>query len=765
MLNIKNIKKSYKTGDFVQHALKGVSINFRKNELAAILGQSGSGKTTLLNIIGGLDRYDGGDLLINNASTKKFKGKDWDAYRNNCVGFVFQSYNLITHISILSNVEMSMTLSNVSKSERVKRAKKALEDVGLKDHVHKKPNQLSGGQMQRVAIARALVNDPEIILADEPTGALDTATSEQIMEIIKEIAKTKLVIMVTHNKEIADEYANRVIELKDGEILSDSNPYETKADDSKLVIKKTKMSYFSALGLSFNNILTKKGRTLLTALASSIGIIGIALILSLSNGFDIQIDEFEKNTLSGMPIMISEQAMEMDQSVMFEHQLEKEEDGQFPTDSLISPEPSYEELIVHYNKFTDEYLELIDNLDPEKVSGVGYTRVANMNLFTEVDGKATLVEDKEYFTSLPSSLGDNENEVLEENFDIIAGTLPTNSHEVVVSVDSYNYLTDKVLEMLGLPADAEINADDLIGKELRIITNDNYYTDLGSVFIPKLDITEEYNSDEAIVLTVTGVVRGKEGNIIYEQSMGILYSDELVQEIVDINKDSEVVTAQLNSNYNVFTGEIFKDDETGEEAKNNMLAYLGYNTYPVMIQIYPKDFESKDYILEQLDSYNDDKEETKHIIYTDMAEMITSLSGSIMDAITIVLVAFSAISLVVSSIMIGIITYISVLERTKEIGILRSLGARKKDITRVFNSETFIIGLFSGLLGIGIALLLTIPANAIIYSLTDLKNVAVLNPIHAIVLILISLVLTILGGLIPAKMASRKDPVNALRSE
>ncbi len=765
MLKLTKIRKSYKTGDFTQHALKGVDVEFRKNEFVAILGPSGSGKTTLLNIIGGLDRYDEGDLIISGKSTKKFKDADWDSYRNNCIGFVFQSYNLISHISILANVEMGMTLSGISKTSRRKKAFEVLTKVGLKEHVHKKPNQLSGGQMQRVAIARALANDPTIILADEPTGALDSTTSVQIMELIKEIAKDKLVIMVTHNPEIAKEYSNRIVEFKDGEKISDSNPYNEKEKKEVLRIKKSKMSYLTALSLSFMNVMTKKGRTFLTALASSIGIIGIALILSLSNGFDLQIQEFEKNTLSSLPIMVSQQSMEIDPATMQDFQDEKESNGEFPTDNMINPMVSYEEQLIHTNVFTDEYLNMIENLDTSKVSGIGYTRIANLNLFANVNGEVTLIENKMYFTSLPTSLGENKNEVIEKNYDLLTGELPTNKNEIVIAVDSYNYLSEDILELFGLPIDSKVNIQDLIGKEIKIISNDNYYQNLNGVFIPKMDLTTEYNSEEAITLTVTGVVRGKEGNVIYEQSMGVLYTDELTQSVVELNKDSEIVKAQLTSDYNIFTGERFKADETGVEAKDNMLAYLGYNTYPVMIQIFPKDFDSKEYILNELDSYNDKFDEGNQIIYTDMAEMITSLSGSIMDAITIVLIAFSAISLIVSSIMIGIITYISVLERTKEIGVLRSLGARKKDITRVFNSETFIIGLFSGLLGVTIAVLLTIPANIIIYELTDLSNVAVLNPLHALLLIIISLVLTVLGGFIPAKMASKKDPVIALRTE
>ncbi len=762
MLEIKDIKKSYRTGDFIQHALKGVTVKFRKNEFVAILGASGSGKTTLLNILGGLDRYGSGDLLINNLSTKKFKDKDWDAYRNNCVGFIFQSYNLISHISLLQNIEMSMTLSNVKKSTRKKKALEVLDKVGLKDHAHKKPNQLSGGQMQRVAIARALVNDPDIILADEPTGALDTKTSEQIMNLIKEIAKDKLVIMVTHNREIAKEYASRIIELKDGEVVKDSKPFDKSDKDAKITIKKTKMNYLTALALSFNNILTKKGRTFITSLASSIGIIGIALILALSNGFDIQIKDFERNSLANMPIVISTEATDMSPEAMMELQAEQEKMEEFTSENIIIPKEDTYESITHKNIFTDEYMEYISNLDNDQVDGIQYTRTLSLNLVNKIDNEVKVFTDKSYFSSLPSKL-DGSNTHVEDNFELLAGNLPTNNHELLLVLDLNNTIPEKLLELMGIETTENLKFEDLIGQEFKIILNDNYYQKVGSIYTPKQDLTSEYNNDENITLTISGIIRSNEGNILYENFSGIVYNEGLAEEIISDSKNSEVVKAQQNADYNVLYGEPF--EEEGYFTKDIALANLGDDTYPYAIQIFPKDFESKDYILEELDKYNEGLDEEDMIVYTDMGAMISSLSSSIMDAITIVLIAFSAISLIVSSIMIGIITYISVLERTKEIGILRSLGARKKDITRVFNAETSLIGLFSGLLGIFIAWLLTFPANILIENATELPDVAVLNPIHCLILIAVSLTLTVLGGLIPAKMASKKDPVIALRTE
>ncbi len=768
MLEIKNINKNYQTGEFIQKALNNVSIKFREHEFVAILGPSGSGKTTLLNILGGLDQYDHGDLLVNGLSTKKFKSKDWDAYRNNCIGFIFQSYNLISHISIQSNVELTMTLSNYTKKKRKSKAQEALKRVGLIDHAHKKPNQLSGGQMQRVAIARALVNDPNIILADEPTGALDSKTSIQIMEMIKDIAKDKLVIMVTHNRELAEKYASRIIELKDGEIVSDSNPYNTEEKNKKISIKKTKMSFLTAISLSFNNILTKKGRTILTALASSIGIIGIALILSLSNGFDIQIKKFESDSLSSLPIVISEESMTLDEENAESMMGIEKDKEKYPSDEVIYPkDPIYEQLTVK-NVITKEYIDFIENLDSSKINGISYTRITNMNLITKKDDIYSPVSMQELsYSVLPKKLGDNQkNGIIEEDFDLLAGSLPETYTDLILMVDMYNNLPSSVITALGLDKNQEkLTFDDLIGKEIKLVNNDEYYINTGNYFLPSQNYEEMYNASDTKALRIVGIIRAKEGNKIYQNSSALLYSDDLIKYVIEQNQNSQIVKAQKNADYNIMTGEKFSDDEKGTELKEQILAYLGADSVPMAIQIYPTDFESKEYIVNALDEYNSNKNEEEKILYTDMSELMTELSSSIMDGITIVLIAFSSISLVVSSIMIGIITYISVLERTKEIGILRSLGARKKDITRVFNAETTIIGLFSGLLGIGITSLLIIPVNIILYNLTELKNVAILNSLHAVILIVTSLILTLIGGFIPAIIASKKNPVEALRTE
>ncbi len=773
MLSLKNIKKSYTTGEFTQHALKGISIDFRKNEFVAILGASGSGKTTLLNIIGGLDRYDKGDLIINDKSTKKFKDQDWDAYRNNCIGFIFQSYNLINHINVLDNVELSMTLSGVSAKERRDRAMQALAKVGLKDHAHKKPNQLSGGQMQRVAIARALVNDPDIILADEPTGALDSQTSIQIMDLIKEIAKDKLVIMVTHNPNLANQYASRVVELKDGELKSDSNPITEEEDNNTIFsIKKTAMNFWTALKLSFNNIKTKKGRTFLTAFASSIGIIGIALILSLSNGFQIQIDQFESETLSNMPIMISEQAMEMDEEMMLEmsNQLEGSSLKEYPEEETIYRQESMVDQVFHTNNLSSEYIDYIEKVNPDDVAGIGYTRMIGLNIITKAEDKYKLVDTMmTNFTSLPKKLKEDASGVIEDNYDILYGRVPTKKEELLLVVDSKNRVSSTILDALGFSTSEEISFDQILDKEFKLILNDDYYQSLGKYFMPNLDYEALYNKETALTLKFVGIARGKEDKKILTNNSSAYYTEDLIDYVVSQNKESKIVLEQQKSDYNVLTGQAFPEGNDNllstDMTKDALLTYLGRDSVPMMISLYPKNFEAKDHIVSYLDDYNEGKEEQNQILYTDMAEMISTLSGNIMDAITIVLIAFSAISLVVSCIMIAIITYISVLERTKEIGVLRALGARKKDIKRVFNAETFIIGVASGLLGIGIAWLLTIPANNIIEGLTDLPNVARLNPVHALLLVAISVFLTVLSGSIPSHIASKKDPVEALRTE
>ncbi len=764
MLKLNNIKKDYKTGNFIQNALKGVSLSFRENEFVAILGPSGSGKTTLLNIIGGLDRYTTGDLIIDGKSTKKFKDKDWDAYRNHAIGFVFQSYNLISHISVLENVEMGMTLSGVSGSERKKKALELLDKVGLKEHAHKKPNQLSGGQMQRVAIARALANDPKIILADEPTGALDSKTSVQIMELIKEISKDKLVIMVTHNKELAENYAERIIEMKDGEILNDSNPYDSKDKSGNLKITKTAMSFLTALKLSFGNIRTKKGRTILTAFASSIGIIGIALILSLSNGFNIEVENFEADSLSQSPIMITNQTMQMDEKILNEirgeNTLEK-----YSNDKKVFAQNDITDKIVHTNKITSDYVSYIENMDMSNVASISYVRGTNIILASKNGNNYSLVKDDSLtfnmsgnsFTMLPESPNDDEG-IISKNYDVLAGNI-NDEAGLILFVNSRNQISASLLESLGFEASA--NFDDILNKEIKVIFNDDYYVKMGNSFVPQSDISKLYNSEDSISVKIMAIVRGKEDKELITSSSGIYYTKALADKVIKENENSKIVKAQKDASYNILTHQAFNDTVS----KEAFLGYLGADTIPTSIYIYPKDFETKDEITNYLDEYNENKDENDVIQYTDMAEMISSLSGNIMDAITIVLVAFSSISLVVSSIMIGIITYISVLERTKEIGILRALGARKKDITRVFNAETFIIGIFSGVLGVVIAYLLTLPTNMIIENLSGLADVAKLNPVHAVILIIISLTLTIIGGAIPARMASKKNPVEALRTE
>lgn len=849
MLELKKINKSYTTGEFTQQALKNISLKFRKNEFVAILGPSGSGKTTMLNIIGGLDRYDSGDLIINDKSTKKFKNSDWDAYRNNCIGFVFQNYNLITHLSILENVELGMTLSGVNAKKRKKKALEVLNKVGLSEHAHKRPNQLSGGQMQRVAIARALVNDPDIILADEPTGALDSVTSVQIMELIKEIAKDKLVIMVTHNSELAYTYANRIVEFKDGEVIEDTNPINDKEkNESKYTIKKTAMSFSTALKLSFNNIKTKKGRTILTAFASSIGIIGIALVLSLSNGFDKQIDKFETETLSSLPILISKEAMSVTEDSILSLR-NKNDENKFTSEEYIFPRDSILEQLTHNNEFSEEYLNYINNLNKDNVLGLSYTRLLSMNVLGKVEGRTVVIPTslslsstsitsmQTYFEAMPAKLDKDKDGVVEKNYDVLKGRLPQSKEELVLIVDNSNKVDKKLVSYLGLDAtQKKISFDDIIGREFKLILNEDFYVSLGNIYTVNINFDALYDSDKAVTLKVVGIIRAKEESKLYQQGAGIAYTEDLVDFVLNENKNSGIVKLQEAVDYNVLTGEkIDLTTKEGRDTKQYILQVIGGDATPFAISIYSRDFDAKNEIVEYLDKYNegivsnlethaksylnylvenikdnDDtllrnvdntiqevspilvnlvykdnllngninfdgaefvvedskiKSSTGGVTYTDLSETLVSLSGSIMDAITYVLVGFSSISLVVSSIMIGIITYISVLERTKEIGILRALGARKKDITRVFNAETFIIGITSGLIGIFIAVLLTIPINAILYSLTELKNVAQLNPLHALLLIIVSMTLTIIGGLIPAHVASKKDPVEALRTE
>ncbi|MGL5541189.1 MAG: ATP-binding cassette domain-containing protein, partial [Erysipelotrichaceae bacterium] len=725
-----------------------------------------------------------GDLIIKGKRTKDFTEKDWDAYRNNSIGFVFQSYNLISHLSIVANVEMGMTLSGVNKAQKRKKALEVLERVGLKEHLHKKPNHLSGGQMQRVAIARALANDPEILLCDEPTGALDSATGESVMNLIKEIAKDKLVIMVTHNPEIAHEYADRIIQFQDGHIINDTNAFISHPRKDEFSLKKTSMSFKTALGLSFRNIQTKKGRTFLTAFASSIGIIGIAVILSLSSGFQMQIDAFQQDALSEFPISITQQAMSLDLETLtqFQEGAENYESTLYPDSNQLEVFDPAENQIIHNNVITEDFMAYLESIDPTHASSIGYTRLVNMNLLSKRDdaivpvsfgsnGQVTITQgtmpmatmSSMLLSSYPTMLDSTKETYLEKNYDLLAGAYPTNPEDLVVVVDSKNRIEVKTIAALGLSGENKdvIDFEDLLGKEYQLIHNNDYYqkTPYGN-FLPNTDLDAMYQDADNITLEVVGVVRQKEEAQLALLAPGIAYSDDLSKLVIERAQTSDIVAAQKEADFNVMSF----DAQTSEQ-KDQFLAYLGGDATPLMAMIYPNSFEEKEAILDYLDAYNENLPKEERIIYTDLAATISSLTGGIMDGITIVLIAFAAISLVVSLIMIGIITYISVLERTKEIGILKALGARKKDITRVFDAETFLLGLFSGGLGITIAWLLTFPINALIYDMTGLRNVAQLPVAYAITLLVISTILTMLGGHLPARWASKKDAVIALRSE
>ena len=798
MLHVENLSKYYTTGEMTQAALDGVTISFRKNEFAAILGPSGSGKTTFLNMIGGLDRYDKGDILINGTSTKHYGDKNWDAYRNNSVGFVFQSYNLIPHLSITDNVMLGLALSGEPGDKRQKKAIEVLNLAGLADHVRKKPNQLSGGQMQRVAIARALANNPDIILADEPTGALDTNTSIQILDLIKEIAKDKLVIMVTHNPALAKKYADRIIEFKDGKIVSDSNPYQLPQETLEYQLKKTSMGFGTALKLSGKNIRTKLFRTALTSFASSIGIIGIALILALSNGFDKQIAEFESGTLSGFPIMITRKTEEVDIDTIMSKP--REDEATYPDNKEIYPYDPDKDMRIHTNAYSESYLKYVENMNPEWLNGIAYTRLVNLNLLRS-DGETAVTVDTTAvnLSAYPVNTDRNRSGYLETAYDLLAGSYPQSMHDLILVTDKYNKVDKAALEALGLKGNVKsIRFQDILGLKLKAVPNDVYYKQIEERFAPTGDpknLQDLYDSEKAITLRIVGIVRPTRKTDIPVLQPGITYSDDLCQHFIKDAEKSAIVQAQKKADYNVLTGEPFPAStgttqvgasplgiggrrpggvhsissqmhQPGTPDKNTILSTLGASEAPpFMITIYPVDFQYKDLVLEYLDAWNEGKKTEDKIVYTDLAGTITDLSGGIMRAITLVLIAFAATSLVVSLIMIGIITYISVLERTREIGVLRALGARKKDISRVFNAETFLIGAVSGMIGILIAAVLTIPVNNILHRLTTLKDVAQLDIRHALFLAFISILLTMMGGLIPARMAAKKDPVAALRSE
>ena len=861
MLKLEHITKDYTSGNTIVHALKGIDIEFRENEFVSILGQSGCGKTTLLNIIGGLDRYTEGNLIINGKSTKKFKDKDWDAYRNYSVGFVFQSYNLISHQTILSNVELALTLSGVGKKERKNRAIKALKEVGLEEQIHKKPNQLSGGQMQRVAIARALVNNPDIILADEPTGALDTKTSKQVMDILKKIAKDKLVIMVTHNPELAEQYSTRIIKILDGVITDDSNPYKTEKIDDENVNKekrRTSIGFITALSLSLNNLMTKKGRTILTAFAGSIGIIGIALILAISTGIQNYINKVEEDTLSSYPISIEEAVIDttaMMESMMEENKEDKTiEEGKIYSRDIMSDMLSTISNKVENNNLTQlkSYLNEENNPIKQQANSIQYQYNLNLNLYKEDTengivqvNPSTVMENMGMPTMSQNSMStsgvsimntdvwkemlDNE-ELLKSQYDVVAGSWPKNYNEIVLIVNDKNEINDYVLYTLGVKDQKELSEkmekikngeklqetdgttytyDELLNLSFKLLLNTDYYQKENNLWVNKKD-DDNYMKEkikEAETIKVVGIIKLNEDSVASSMAGGIGYLKDLKEYVINKTNQSDIVKEQKDKpDVNVFTG--LKFPEKGEKAEFNInnlsqqekLAISNMSTEeianmmetyrenqeanydenleklgsvdlekPSSILIYPKSFDSKESITKSIEEYNENQrqegKEENVITYSDIVGTMMKSITNIIDAVSYALIGFVSISLIVSSIMIGIITYISVLERTKEIGILRAIGASKKDISKVFNAETFIVGLIAGLIGIGITQLLTIPINYLIKELSGVTIQATVEPIAGIILVVISMTLTVIAGLIPSKMASKKDPVEALRTE
>lgn len=837
MLELNGIRKTYVTGTTSVEALKGIDLKFRDSEFVSILGQSGCGKTTLLNIIGGLDKYTSGDLKINGRSTKDFKDRDWDAYRNNSIGFVFQSYNLIPHQTVLSNVELALTLSGVSKAERRQRATEALEKVGLKEQIHKKPNQMSGGQMQRVAIARALVNDPDILLADEPTGALDTQTSIQIMDLLKEISKDRLIIMVTHNPELATQYSTRIIRLLDGTITDDSNPYNgeddnitTKTDEDSLTDKKsgktkkkkTSMSFFTALSLSLNNLMTKKTRTILTAFAGSIGIIGIALILSISNGIQNYIDRVQRDTLSSYPIQLQKESVDV--SSMIENMMgNKDKNVDHDKDKIYSNNimtDMVNSMVAEVNsnnlKAFKSYLENHKCDVDGYISDIQYSYDVPLYIYSTdtSDGVTQLnpssVMENMYGmsvsgdvmmsagmqnTSVWSRLFDNR-QMLDEQYDLIAGSWADNYNEVMLVVDENNEIDDYTLYSLGFKDPAEVKKifknvmagnsyeteetqytyDEVLDKKFKLVLPTDLYR-----YNDTLRIWEDASHDDEYMTTVVnnaeevkiaGIIRKNPDAASVSVSSGVAYTKDLMPHIIDKVNETQIVKQQLaDPEKDVFTGMSFDNDKTSISTLENNKSLLGIASEdnPSEIDIYAKDFDSKEKLQDFIKNYNDevtaDGRDEDTISYTDYVGILMSSVSTIITAISSVLIAFVAISLIVSSIMIGIITYISVLERTKEIGVLRSIGASKKDVSRVFNAETLIEGFVSGAMGIIITLILCIPANAVIKNVTDISNVAQLPVAGAVILVIISMLLTTIAGLIPAKMAAKKDPVVALRTE
>ncbi len=813
MLKLVNIKKVYNPSSLEKvEALKGISIDFRKSEFVSILGPSGCGKTTLLNIIGGLDNCTDGDLLIDNKSTKDFKDQDFDIYRNHQVGFVFQSYNLITHQSVLANVELALTLSGVSKKERRKKALKALESVGLKDQVNKKPNQLSGGQMQRVAIARALVNDPEIILADEPTGALDSKTSIQIMDLLKKISKDKLIIMVTHNEELANTYSNRIIKLLDGSVLSDTNPYQNKIEKKEVLkSKKISMNFLTALSLSFNNLLTKKGRTILTSFAGSIGIIGIALILSLSSGINNYIKRVEEDALSSYPLIIEEtsfDASELISSLMGQTEKKQHDNDKIYTNDIMVNMLTTLSKGIQSNNLTKfkSYLESNSHIKDYTLD-IAYRYNLNLNIYKNTTDQiiqvnpSTLLQEfmppQNNQTMQMGMSGNNvfsemlsNQELLEKQYELLAGSWAKESNELMLIVNKDNEISDYVLYTLGIKDQNEVKNmmdkvlkgekipesagtsyayEDLLNLEYKLVLPTSYYQKVNGLW--QLINTENEIKNlikNGKTLKIVGIIKANEEATSTSINGSIGYKSSLITDLIAEINNTDIVKEQINNkNINVFTGKEF-DSMSSYEDNLKKLNVFDYDT-PSNISLYAKDFDSKEKIIDLIDDYNEKErasgQEENVIKYTDVVGTMINSVSSIVNIISSVLIAFVTISLIVSSIMIGIITYISVIERTKEIGILRAIGARKKDISRVFNAETIIVGFTSGIFGILITMLLNIPINIIIKNLTNISNIASLPIVGSIILIIISMFLTLIAGLIPSKVASKKDPVEALRVE
>ena len=877
MLKLVDIKKDYKVAAGTVHALKGVSLSFRPNEFVCILGASGCGKTTLLNIIGGLDQYTSGDLIIQGRSTKNFKDRDWDVYRNHRIGFVFQSYNLIPHQTVLGNVELALTISGVSREERKKRAEEALRRVGLGNELDKKPNQLSGGQMQRVAIARALVNDPDILLADEPTGALDSNTSVQIMDLIKEIAGERLVIMVTHNPELAESYASRIVRLKDGLVESDSDPYDDETEPKQEEVReRAKMSFLTSLALSFRNLLTKKGRTILTSVAGSIGIISVCLVLALSNGFNNYIRKTEEDMLSYYPITVSESSFDLASVMTSFTSVENMPDlsqlgDKVYIDSFLT---GLANGMATTNNISENYVNYLEGMDPSWYSEIQYSHGAKLadNLFLQAETFPTgdnsttelttrslnnlkskyiadlmayasqyssLVGFADYFTNvvavMPGTSDDSNlgyGEYVLSQYDVVAGHFPENVNEVVLVVGQNNQVTDLTLAQLGLLEEDRfmelfnlgtedkdeveegtdrIDYSEILGKSYTLFFNDALYTKDES-WNQMAYMSGEYAftyqgqrqndafqaaEGEGINLQISGILRLKDGLSYGCLASGLNLTEKTALAYIEGNRDSEIVQWMQSDDacFSIRGTTLYLMPAETEALMDAFTLYdfMGSNIYVAQlpdtavktlggsdgvsrVAIYANDFDHKEEVLAYLDEWNNrcenggsyggiSLEEGDKITYTDTVGTLMGIMQTMIDIITYVLVAFTAISLIVSSVMIGIITYVSVVERVKEIGVLRALGARKQDVRNLFNAETFIIGLAAGLIGIGIAYALSAVISLILEGLTGIAGIASLPVTSAIVMVCVSVALTLVSGLIPAQSAAKKDPVIALRTE